>query len=126
MNPFTHTSLVLVLAISSLASGCAHRAKSLRLLDARSNYNAPMRDDEAGLFQGGKGANKSLLKQNAESARVYLHPTRLPTGDFFWGGYISLSLKGDDFDSSEFESLNRELDRPAIIEVEENAKKQRR
>lgn len=122
MHPFIRILRALT-AISSTAIGlsaCAHRADSLKLLEARAGYQDGLDENDTGLFDGGVGAKKSTLtRRSLTQARVYLHPSRLPSGDQFWGGYLTLNLRDRD-QESEIEGAEEflEQDRAALIEVE--------
>ncbi len=104
--------------------GCQNRAPSLRMLDARSGYNAGLDDEEVALYQKGRINNDSLARKSAPRvARVYIYPHELPSKDYFWGGYVSLVVSPDEWI---FEDINgnhsdaEDSNKPAIQALPKN------
>ena len=90
------STLILLGCLTSLAlQACANRAPSLRMLDGRAHYNddAPeLKLKASGPFVQPEGEPVRIQPQ---VHKVWVHPFEMETGDYFWGGYMSLVTKGD-------------------------------
>ena len=88
--------LILLGCLTSLAlQACANRAPSLRMLDGRSHYvdDAPeLKLKASGPFAQPEG---EPIRLQPQVHKVWIHPFEMETGDYFWGGYMSLVTKGD-------------------------------
>jgi hypothetical protein len=78
----TYILMLPVLLISFI--GCAHRAPTKRMLDHRAGYDVDIADAENLL----PDSNRKVVK----SAVAWIHPNRLPSGDQFWGAWISIKI----------------------------------
>lgn len=89
MGRFLIISLVLVTSLVS----CAHRAPSLRMLDMRSNY-AEMELKDGAKIDGPTNVDGSGLTRKLPKTQVaYIHPTEMPTHDYFLGGWVKLLIE---------------------------------
>jgi hypothetical protein len=72
-----------VILLSSLIS-CA-TAPGDKVLEQRSDYLSDLK-----VLDLGYDTPKTLPKRNGEMALVWRYETKLPSGDYFWGGWVSL------------------------------------
>ena len=84
-----------VLASSIVFSGCAiNRAQSLNMLDKRAEYDRP--ENEVS-FQETKPIpateSKIPVRTRPVTAPTWIHGGETPTGDYFWGGWMSVVLE---------------------------------
>ncbi len=87
--------ILLGCSISLILSGCVSRAPSLRVLDGRAHYqedSPELKLKASGPFATPDGEPVRLQPQ---VHKVWVHPFEMETGDYFWGGYMSLLTKGD-------------------------------
>lgn len=88
------TLILLGCSISLFLQACANRAPSLRLLDGRAHY----RDAAPELKLKASGpfiSDGEPVRVQPQVHKVWVHPFEMETGDYFWGGYMSLVTKGD-------------------------------
>jgi hypothetical protein len=68
------------------------------MLDTRAGYDADLEDEEVALYHRARRQQDSLaLRSGPRVARVYIYPHELPTRDYFWGGYVSLVVSGEEW-----------------------------
>ena len=87
--------ILLGCSISLVLQACANRAPSLRMLDGRSHYqdDAPeLKLKASGPFAVSDG---EPVRTSPQVHKVWVHPFEMETGDYFWGGFMSLVTKGD-------------------------------
>ena len=122
MNQFTATSqdlrIKMIVAIGAVmlmfALGCTNRAPSLRVLDTRAGYGNELDDEDLVLYQRGRKHPESTLSRNGKLVvTAYIYPHELPTRDYFWGGYVSVVVDGQDLI---FENPEDEIT-PAVKEL---------
>ena len=110
-SSFIAVSLLAVVAVGG--GGCQNRAPSLRMLDTRAGYGLDRDDEEVALYQRARNHPESLVSRSSPRiAKVYVYPHELPSRDYFWGGYVSLVVKTDEW---VFEHPEAELDTPPAI-----------
>jgi hypothetical protein len=118
-SSFIAGSVLCVLAASG--GGCQNRAPTLRLLDSRAGYGTDRDDEEVALYQRARNHPDSLVRSSPRIAKVYVYPHELPSRDYFWGAYVSLVVKSDEW---VFEHPEEELETPpAIREVGKRSKR---
>lgn len=76
--------------LSSLAS-CASQP-GLKLLEERSDYLNDLK-----VLDLGYGTQSSLPKRHGEMALVWRHEVQLPSGDYFWGAWVSIAINKQAF-----------------------------
>ena len=66
-------------------SSCMNRAPAIRMLDQRAQY------------QDSAKAAKSLevIKTKPQVRKIWIYPFELESGDYFWGGFISIVTEQD-------------------------------
>ncbi len=72
-----------LILLSSLV-GCA-TSPGERVLEERSDYLSDLK-----VLDLGYDTPQTMPKRSGEMALVWRHETRLPSGDYFWGGWVSL------------------------------------
>ena len=85
-----------------LITGCSiNRADSLRELDRRAGYN-DQRDAnralEVSMKQAGLANYKNSpipVRTRSRVANVWIHPHETGSGDYFWGGWMSIVIDHD-------------------------------
>jgi hypothetical protein len=111
----THILPVLLISLVLLLSACTNRAPSLRMLDTRAGYNAPIDDEEVAIYEKARAKGELFGRYMGPSfAKVYVYPHELPSRDYFLGGYVVLKIhdeeftfdRADDVDSNEGEADN--------------------
>lgn len=92
--------LTLAAFLSSAVAGCASSSGGARMLDLRSQTPDPFAMRSLSLKEGGVSGYKGAPMPTRTRARVvpaFLHPTELPTKDYFWGAWVSLLVERDDW-----------------------------
>ena len=79
-----------LILLSSLVS-CA-TAPGDRVLEERSDYLSDLK-----VLDLGYETPQTLPKRNGEMALVWRHEARLASGDYFWGGWVSLVVNRHSF-----------------------------
>ena len=77
-----YTAMLLALLISLTA--CVHRAPSERMLDYRAGYDMDIIQGETLVRDSSRRTVKSVI--------AWVHPERLPSGDHFWGAWVSVKI----------------------------------
>ena len=72
-----------IVLLSSFISGCSTTGKNQEVLKERSVHASEMRNLSLGLN------HKKVRRTNSGVAHAWRHETDLPSGDYFWGGWIS-------------------------------------
>lgn len=78
-------TICLIIFSSSLIS-CASQP-GLKILEERSDYLSDLK-----VLDLGYGTQASLPRRRGELALVWRHETQLPSGDYFWGGWVSIAV----------------------------------
>lgn len=81
----TYTRSLLVSLISLIAVSCAHRAPSERMLEKRAGYES---DEERIEFY-----RSDMSDTRGSKAVVWVHPHKLPTGDYFHGAWVTTTVQ---------------------------------
>lgn len=80
------------------ASGCTNRAPSLRMLDTRAGYGAPLDDEEVAIYEKARAKGELFGRyMGPKFAKIYVYPHELPSQDYFLGGYIVLKIHDEEF-----------------------------
>lgn len=79
-----------LILLSSLVS-CASQP-GLKLLEERSDYLNDLK-----VLDLGYGTQASLPRRHGEMALVWRHEAQLPSGDYFWGAWVSIALNKQAF-----------------------------
>lgn len=98
--------ILLVCSISLMLQACANRAPSLRLLDGRAHYqeSAPeLKLKASGPFAISDG---EPIRTQPQVHKVWVYPFEMETGDYFWGGFMSLVTKGDQWTFRYADTMN--------------------
>lgn len=86
--------------LSSIVS-CASQP-GLRILEERSDYLNDLK-----VLDLGYGTHESFPKRNGEMALVWRHETQLPSGDYFWGAWVSIAVNKQAFSIERSKSLRK-------------------
>jgi hypothetical protein len=78
-------TICLIIFSSNLIS-CASQP-GLKILEERSDYLSDLK-----VLDLGYGTQASLPRRRGELALVWRHETQLPSGDYFWGGWVSIAV----------------------------------
>ena len=78
-------TICLAISLSSLIS-CATQP-GLKILEERSDYLSDLK-----VLELGYGSEASLPRRRGELALVWRHESQLPSGDYFWGGWVSIAV----------------------------------
>lgn len=92
--------LSVVFLSSAVLAGCIHRAPSLRMLDARAEYDDAEAATGASLKLSSRDAIAPLdgavpVRTPPKTANIWIHPHETPTKEYFWGGWITTVIEGD-------------------------------
>ncbi len=103
-------SRLLAACLISGASGCLHRADSLRMLDERADYaGKELRVAQELKLGGGQALHEETNGKPSRStpkvAHIWIFPHETPTKEYFWGGWISMVIEGDQWQVSEPQGL---------------------
>ncbi len=77
-------TICLIIFSSSLVS-CASQP-GLKILEERSDYLNDLKVLDL------NGTEASLPRRKGELALAWRHETQLPSGDYFWGGWVSIAV----------------------------------
>jgi hypothetical protein len=86
-----------LVSFALLTSGCA-TDKSLRMLDARSEYENPAVLQSLMLKEGGLEGFKNApipVRTRSRVAAIWIHPHETASRDYFWGGWLSVVVEPD-------------------------------
>ena len=89
-----------LILLSSLVS-CASQP-GLKVLEERSDYLNDLK-----VLDLGYGTEASLPRRHGEMALVWRHETQLPSGDYFWGAWVSLAINKQTFGIDRERSLKK-------------------
>lgn len=86
-------ALLTIFWISVAASGCMHRAPSLKMLEARADYDesAP---ENAKIFLGETSVSAVPTRTKPKTAHVWVYEHELPDGSYFWGSWLTVTVEG--------------------------------
>lgn len=84
-----------ILLVCWTSAGCMNRAPSLRMLDARARYTSESKDAATLQLMVSPQDGAVPVKSEPQVRKVWIHPFEMETGDYFWGGYMSLVTEGD-------------------------------
>lgn len=70
-----------------MISACSHAPESERMLDKRSNY------DDVSFAQ--MNIQNMTSRSKSKAVLVWAYPEELPTGDYFWGSWISMIIQDE-------------------------------
>lgn len=73
-----------IVLLSSLFSGCSTTGRNQEVLKERSIHASEMRNLSLGL------SKKNIRLTRSGVAHAWRHETDLPSGDYFWGAWISI------------------------------------
>jgi len=77
-------SILIFLVTAINLVGCVHRADSDRMLDHRAGYEMELNAGEMLLPDSNRRKTRSAI--------AWIHPNRMPSGDFLWGAWVSLKI----------------------------------
>lgn len=78
-------SILVLLAMAISLNACVHRAESDNMLDHRAGYEMDVSSAEKLL--------PDSSRRNLKSAVAWIYPSKLPSGDYLWGAWMSLKIE---------------------------------
>lgn len=111
---------LLIFLISPAIFACVNRAPSLRMLNVRSQYEDPA--GEARSLELG-AVYPVPTKTEPRVRKVWIHPFEMTTGDYFWGGFMSMVTEEERWILRYPEAASHQEKAPAITKKIEKKKK---
>ena len=96
--------LLSIVCLSSLAAtGCMHRAPSLKMLEVRADYDGKEKEEAAGLRLGDNQALNEVVeglpvRTAPQIAHIWIFPEEMPQKSYFWGAWITVEVEGGKWD----------------------------
>ena len=93
-------SLLIVCSTSLGVAGCLHRAESRNLLEERADYPNREKAEASALKLTDAEVKRDQvtgvpIRTPPRVAHVWIYPHETPTKEYFWGGWISVVVEGD-------------------------------
>lgn len=95
------TPSLTVFLISVLTSACLHRADSLRMLEVRADYEGKETSEASELKLENSLSDISggvPVRTAPKTAHIWIFPHETPGKEYFWGGWISVVVEGDQWE----------------------------
>ncbi|MBM4253414.1 MAG: TraV family lipoprotein [Deltaproteobacteria bacterium] len=94
------TSLLIVCSTSLSAASCLHRAESKNLLEERADYGSREKAEAGSLKLTDAEVKREPttgipIRTPPKVAQIWIYPHETPTKEYFWGGWISVVVEGD-------------------------------
>ena len=99
-------SLLIVCSTSAALPGCLHRAESQNLLESRADYLGKAQAEAGKLSLSAAEVKRESVsgvpvRTPPKVAHIWIYPHETPSKEYFWGGWISVVVEGDRWQTAE-------------------------